>query len=91
MKTLAGLALVAISFALPSARAADQVVMFGAGTKGCGEYLDGRRQSNKAADLAEVATVPIATVLAFLDPHCREHPADAVSSGVEALIRAKQK
>ena len=52
MKIHPALVLVAILFAIPHARAGDQVAMFGAGTKACGEYLEGRRQSNKAADLA---------------------------------------
>ena len=48
----AALVLVAISFALPSARAADEFRIFGAGGKRCSDYLTDRRQSNKAADLA---------------------------------------
>lgn len=84
-----------------------QVLITGAGTLGCGEYIEHRLSANSAQDsiyatwtwgyLAgynmytkqkKIDPPDKATVLAYLDKHCRDNPLENVMQGGIRLVDA---
>lgn len=86
-------------------------VIYGIGTKQCGEYLSDRQKSQNSYDSVAAAqysdwahgyvsgynstnrprtqisaTLPRATVIAYIDKYCRDKPLNAVGAAVDCLI-----